>query len=132
MKTYAFILFFSIVFLFYAAINYYILSGVNRLVPVWKPYTLFVLLGLALLFPAGRFLEKAAPSSPLAWWLIFAGSLYLAVMVYAFLFTLAGDLLRIGNQLMPGMRYNPDLTVRLWIFRSLAAVIIMIVEIRVL
>lgn len=127
MKTYAFILFFSIVFLFYAAINYYILSGVNRLVPVWKPYTLYVLLGLALLFPAGRFLEKAAPSSPLAWWLVFTGALYLAVMVYAFLFTLAGDLLRLGNQLIPGLRYNPDLEVRLWIFRSLALFIFAIV-----
>jgi len=121
MKTYAFILFFSIVFVVYAAINYYILTGITRLMPAWKPFAGFVLFGLALLFPLGRILEKVAPS-PAVWWILAAGSVYLAVMFYAFLFTLAGDILRLAIKAIPGFQLSLSPQLRSGIFLALSAI----------
>jgi len=95
MRKAGFILFFSVVLLIYAAINYYIIMrGLNLLSPGSLIRTVFLIAVLiaAAAFPLGRLLERIM-INPLTSSLIWIGTFWLAFMVYFFLTFLLLDLL---------------------------------------
>ncbi len=97
MKLTAQILFFSIFFLVYGLVNYYIIKrGLAIVSPAFKTLYLIVLIFFAVSFIAGRFLERTdIPVLPqiLTW----AGSFWIAFMLYFFLSLVFVDLLRLIN-----------------------------------
>ena len=97
----SFILFFSIFLSVYGLLNYYIFSRGLPVVPqedrVWYSVLFW---GLAVSFPAGRFLERVSlswVSSSLVW----VGSYWLAAFAYFVLSLLAIDTLRLLNFIVP-------------------------------
>lgn len=96
-------MFFSIAFLIYGLINFYLfLRGWETIPPTsnLKQLYLVVFLSLSLSFIAGRFLERVMLnwlSSTLVW----IGSFWLAAMSYFVLVLLTIDLLRLINYLLP-------------------------------
>ncbi len=99
MRTMGFVIFFSIFFTIYGLVNYYIyVRGLQALprdgsVRYW--YTAVFIL-VALSYVAGRFLERltvCAASDLLVW----AGSFWLAYMLYLFLGVLTVDIARLAN-----------------------------------
>ena len=101
MSKMRFAIFFSVVFIIYGAINYYIVRSGLRVLPDASPLRLWLIFGvtfLALSFVAGRFLERVSVN----WFsslLIWIGSFWLAIMVYLLLQILVIDLLRLLNAL---------------------------------
>lgn len=101
MKTWSFLIFFSIVLILYTAINYYILKrGLQALAGagIYRTVFLYFFLFLMASYPAGRILEQFFRNS-VTEYLVIIGAFYLAMMVYAFLFLIAIDVLRLGNHL---------------------------------
>jgi len=103
LKHRAFIIFFSIVFSVYAAVNYYIFITGWHAIP-HRSYTttlyIIVYLFLFLSFIAGRFLERRF----LNWFssfLVWIGSIWLGTMVYFFLFSVFFDIIRAVNYFFP-------------------------------
>ena len=105
-------IFFATVLGFYIAVNAYLLArlfmtlagtGVLRLLA-----TSFLLL-LSLSFPVGQILSRRMPG-PFSETLILIGSLYLAPMIYAFLLTVAADVLRLVNFAVKLTPYPPPYT----------------------
>lgn len=98
-----FIIFFSVFFLLYGLINYYVfLRGWQCIAadsPIRTPYAL-VFWTIALSFIAGRFLERVAitPFSTAAVWI---GSFWFAAFAYFTLAALLIDLLRLINYVIP-------------------------------
>ncbi len=107
MRTLSFILFFGIVFLVYGLINSYIfIRGLRTMEAgsIMRSFYIIVFWFLALSFIAGRILEKFYLSilSDLFTW---AGSFWLAGMLYLFLAVLLFDLLRLLNLIFPFFHY---------------------------
>lgn len=96
-SKYVFLIFFSIVFVIYALVNYYIYWHIKQ----WRPSSAqlgWFLSGLFWLvvasYPLGRVLERFYPSV-LTDWLVKLGSVWLGAMLYFTLFFIAIDLLRL-------------------------------------
>lgn len=127
MKHSAFLIFFSIVLLVYGLINFYIFRRTVGLTGQWKNiYTLLFWL-LVIMYPAGRILERQAAS-----WLsdvmIWTGSFWLAIMVYAFLWVLLFDIFRLVSLISPAFRVciagvPPQLKLGVGIFLVLVPVV---------
>lgn len=102
MRRLDFIIFFSIVFAIYGALNFYLfIRGweVVQETPLSLPYVVLFLV-LSLSFVAGRFLERVQlswVSSGLVW----LGAFWLAGMVYFFLGLLAIDVVRVLQHFAP-------------------------------
>lgn len=99
MKNFGFIFFFSIVFLLYALINYYIIRRGLSVLPEGSSIRLWLIYGvsfLALAFIAGRFLERVSVNW-LSATLIWFGSFWLGIMVYLLLQLVLIDLVRLLN-----------------------------------
>ncbi|HOI86763.1 MAG TPA: metallophosphoesterase [Lentimicrobium sp.] len=130
MKSYQFLLFFSIVFIVYAAVNSYIFIRAHQAIPAGHAFRLWFKWGfwiLALSYLAGRFLEKVWLSgfSDVVTW---TGALWLGIMLYGFLAVLLIDVLRGADGLagfLPGWVYAPEFRFKL--FGWVSAVLIMIV-----
>ncbi len=103
MKAVNFALFFAVFFLVYGLLNFYIfLRGWEAIPPdssLRIPY-LAAFLFLALSFIAGRFLERVW-ISPFSSLLVWAGSFWLAAMLYFFLGVLLLDIVRAVNAFIP-------------------------------
>jgi hypothetical protein len=99
MKNFGFIIFFSIVLLLYALINYYIIRRGFSVIPQGSSLRMWLIIGvsfLAVAFLAGRFLERVSVN----WFtatLIWAGSFWLGIMVYLLLQLVLIDLVRLVN-----------------------------------
>jgi predicted MPP superfamily phosphohydrolase len=111
LKHRAFIIFFSIVFSVYGAVNYYIFITGWHAIP-HRSYTstvyIIVFLVLSLSFIAGRFLERKY----LNWFsslLVWIGSLWLGAMVYFLLFSVFFDIIRAVNYFFPFYSTEPRL-----------------------
>ncbi len=111
MKKSSFVIFFSIVFTIYGAVNYYIFITGWHAIP-HRSYTstvyIIVFLFFSLSFIAGRFLERAL----LNWFsslLVWIGSFWLAAMVYFLLFSVFFDLIRLINFIFPFYSTEPRL-----------------------
>lgn len=103
MKTYNFIIFFSIVLTIYGAVNYYIfIHGWQSLPQTAGQRTLYLILFLiiSLSYPAGRILERYWPSG-ISDTLVWVGSFWLAAMLYFFLIVLLFDVIRLVNLIVP-------------------------------
>jgi predicted MPP superfamily phosphohydrolase len=101
MKLSAQIIFFTVFFAVYGLINYYIVRrGLSIISPNFKFIYLAVLLFFILSFIAGRFLERTS-ISVLPQLLTWAGSFWLAFMLYFFLSLLFVDFLRLINHFIP-------------------------------
>ena len=99
----AFLIFFSIVLSIYGLVNYYIYIRGLQAIPAgsairpWYHWVFWVVAGS---YVAGRFLEKiymSVASDMLVW----AGSFWLAAMLYFFLVLVVFDLLRMVNHFIP-------------------------------
>jgi hypothetical protein len=102
MRTIGFVIFFSIFFVIYGLVNYYIfIRGWQALPPAapWRRAYLLVFLVLALSFIVGRFLERAW-ISPISDVLVWTGSFWLGAMLYFFLTVLILDILRLLNHVL--------------------------------
>lgn len=92
--------FFMIMMLcFYIALNVYLLARLLRTLADTGAARFFpaaAIVLLALSFPVGRILSRRLPGR-FSEALIFAGTLYLAPMIYAFILTVAADILRALN-----------------------------------
>jgi len=98
-----FAVFFTVALSLYAAVNAYIfVRGWRALVPavVSRPSFTAAFLFLSLSYVAGRFLEKVALGM-VSDFLVWTGSLWLALMFYLFLAVVAIDLARLANRLFP-------------------------------
>ncbi|RPI02234.1 MAG: metallophosphoesterase [Ignavibacteriae bacterium] len=106
-RTYAFIIFFSIVLVLYGLINTYIyLRGLSALssAPAVRQWFSIVFWFLALSYFAARLLERIA----LSWFtdgLVWIGSFWLGAMAYLVIILLAVDVLRLANAIIP---FFPD------------------------
>lgn len=97
-----FIIFFSIVFIIYGLINYYIFIRGWQSIPKDSPvrtYYLIIFLILSLSYFAGRFLENRLPAGVCNIF-IWVGAYWLALMVYLLLGVLIVDLLRLINYII--------------------------------
>jgi predicted MPP superfamily phosphohydrolase len=91
MKLTPFLIFFSVVLVFYSLINYYIFSkGLQFFNAYPRIYTLVFWLIVAA-YPLGRIMERLSPSL-FSTVLIWIGAFWLAFMVYFFLFSVLTDL----------------------------------------
>lgn len=99
MKSYQFLVFFSIVMVIYAAINYYIYVRAMHAIPATSNFRIWFKWGFLLLVSAyvfGRIMERvylSVFSDALTW----VGSFWLAIMLYGFLFVVTIDLIRLAN-----------------------------------
>ena len=99
----AFLIFFSIVMGIYLLVNYYIyLRGLqsipaNSALRPWYQWVFWVIVSF---YVAGRFLEKVYLSQ-VSDVLVWAGSFWLAAMLYFFLIVLLLDILRLIHQMVP-------------------------------
>ena len=103
MKFWNFIVFISIVLFVYGSVNFYIyIRGLHAIssLPTLRPYYIAFFLFLALSFWAGRILENYLLSF-FTDLLVWVGVFWLAFMLYAFLFILLLDFLRLINNLIP-------------------------------
>lgn len=98
-----FIIFFSIFFLLYGLINFYIFLRGWQAIPVDSPFRVpyaAIFWVLALSFIAGRFLERVA-ITPFSTAVVWVGSFWFAAFAYFTLSLLLIDLLRLINYLVP-------------------------------
>lgn len=111
MKSYQFLIFFSIVMLIYASVNYYIYSRAMQAIPADSSFRNWFRWGFIILassYVAGRFLERAylsAFSDVLTW----VGAFWLAVMLYGFLMVVLVDLVRLTDYftgVLPEIMYS--------------------------
>ena len=103
MKSYMFLIFFSIVLLIYSALNYYIFIHGLHAIPASHPYRTpykWTFLILASAYIIGRVLERIwlSPLSDVFTWV---GSFWLAAMIYFFLFAILIDLVRLVHLVVP-------------------------------
>jgi uncharacterized protein len=103
MKSYQFLIFFSIVLLIYSLINYYIYSRGMQALPQgtgfknWYPW-IFIFLSAS--YVIGRFLERVW-ISPVSSFFSFVGSFWLAFMIYLLMAVLVIDLIRLILYFLP-------------------------------
>lgn len=102
-RAMSFLIFFSVVLSIYALVNFYIyIRGLQAIpessaVRPWYQWGFWIMAGF---FVAGRFLEKVYISYA-SDFLIWAGSFWLAAMLYFILIIVAIDLLRLVNHFVP-------------------------------
>lgn len=99
----AFLIFYSIVFILYGSINYYLYVRGFQAIPmghVLKTVFPWLFWGLVLSFVAGRIMERYYLSY-LSDSLVWVGSFWLAAMFYFLLFTLLIDLFRLIHYFLP-------------------------------
>lgn len=111
MRAFQFLVFFSIVMLIYASINYYIYARAMQAIPATSSFRVWFKWGFLLLvsaYVAGRVLEKvylSTFSDVLTW----VGAFWLAIMLYGFLIVVLIDLIRLTNHftgLLPQFLYS--------------------------
>jgi len=101
MKISQAIIFFGTVFLVYGSINYYIIRRIVSVVPdTYKTLAIIILAVTASSFVLGRILENYWYSY-LVDFLIWIGSIWIAIMFYTFLCLVIVDLLRLINHFIP-------------------------------
>ena len=101
MKKSQFVIFLSIVFTVYGLVNLYIfLTGWNAVPPHYKLLYSAAYFFLSLSYIAGRFLERKFLNA-VSLFFVWVGSFWLAAMVYFLLFSIAFDLLRLFNLIIP-------------------------------
>ncbi len=110
MRILQFVIFFSIVLTVYSLVNYYIFSRGLRAFPSGNPLRIWYIVGFILLassFILGRILEKVYLShlSDLFTW---AGSFWLAAMLYFFLAVVLIDLFRLVDYFIPYLHNFKD------------------------
>ncbi len=92
-----FLIFFSIVIAIYGTANYYVVRKVSHALsdyPVWKYALAFAIVAMASSYVIGRFLENYYHNA-IVTTLIWIGALWMAALLYAFLFAALFDLFRI-------------------------------------
>lgn len=107
MKNRMFVVFFSVVLLIYASVNYYIIEGglqLTSLQGVWKSVWIGGVVFLAGTYVVGRLFERFN-IHPFASMLIWIGSFWLAIMVYLFLQLLLVDAVLLLNR---WLHFIPD------------------------
>ena len=103
MRSYQFLIFFSIVLLIYSLINYYIYNRGMQALPQgmsfrnWYPW---IFLFVSSSYVIGRFMERVW-ISPVSSFFTFVGSFWLALMVYFLMAVLVVDLVRLILYFMP-------------------------------
>lgn len=103
MKSYQFLIFFSIVLLIYSLVNYYIyLRGMQALPQgsAFKNWYPWVFLFVSASYIISRLMERVW-ISPVSNFFTFVGSFWLAIMVYLFMTVLVIDILRIILYFVP-------------------------------
>ena len=103
MKSYMFLIFFSIVLIIYSSLNYYVFIHGLQAIPAGHPYRSpykWVFLVLSSSYVIGRILERVwlSPVSDVFTWI---GSFWLAAFLYFLLFSIVIDLVRIGHLVIP-------------------------------
>jgi uncharacterized protein len=99
----AFLIFFSIVFIIYFSVHYYLLTRLSMALPGTQGLALYFKIGfwlLAFSFIAGRFLEKIWLSE-LTMGITMIGSFWLAAMLYFLLAVLLIDIIRLADYYLP-------------------------------
>jgi predicted MPP superfamily phosphohydrolase len=99
MKNSGFAIFLGIVLVLYGLINFYILKrGYAALsgTGIYQRLFLYGMLVLIMAYPVGRFVERVARNG-ISSVLIYIGSFYLGIMVYAFFMVVIIDFFRLGN-----------------------------------
>jgi uncharacterized protein len=132
-RAMAFFIFFTIVLSIYTLVNYYIYIRGLQAIPAssalrpWFQWGFWVLAGF---FVAGRFLERiyiSYASDILIW----AGSFWLAAMLYFFLIIVVFDLLRLVNHVVPFFPAmiinNPEKTRLMAMFASIILVAMVVI-----
>lgn len=103
MKSYQFLIFFSIVLLIYSLVNYYIYIRGMQALPIgtgfknWYPW---IFLFLSASYIISRFMERVW-ISPVSSFFTFVGSFWLALMVYLLMAVLVIDILRLILYFLP-------------------------------
>jgi hypothetical protein len=113
MRMVQFLIFFGIVLTVYSLVNYYIFSRGLRTLETGNPLRIWYIIGFIFLsasFILGRVLEKVYLShlSDLFTW---AGSFWLAAMLYFFLIVLVVDLVRLADYFVPFLHHVSDFLV---------------------
>lgn len=132
MKRYQLITFLSIALLIYGLLNIYIFYKGWEIVShitILKITYFIVFLLIALSFPAGRFLERISISF-FSNFLMWFGSIYLAVLAYAILFFLFFDILQLVIRFIPPYSvfyYNNIKEIRTIIYLVILLTIIILV-----
>jgi len=103
MKSYMFLIFFSIVLIIYSSLNYYVFIHGLQAIPAGHPYRSpykWVFLVLSSSYVIGRILERVwlSPVSDVFTWI---GSFWLAAFLYFLLFSIVIDVVRIGHLVIP-------------------------------
>lgn len=131
MRSYMFIIFFSIFLLIYSAINYYIFIHGLQTVPVGHPFRTpykWIFPFLASAYIIGRVLERIwlSPVSDVFTWI---GSFWLAAMLYFFLFVILIDLIRLAHLIMPypGFITKDYIAAKLMLLVSISGIVLIIV-----
>jgi predicted MPP superfamily phosphohydrolase len=133
MRTINFIIFFSIFFIIYGLINYYIFIRGLQAIPHTTQFrityvTIFIIFAGSFIF--GRILENIW-LSPVSSALIWIGSFWLAAMLYFLLIVIMVDIIRMINHWFPfiqhiGFNYGKMKLFLLWTSISLVSIIIII------
>jgi len=95
-----FLIFFSIVITIYGVANYYVVRRVWQALsdyPTWKYALVVAILAMAASYIIGRVLENYYHNT-IVTTLIWVGALWMATLLYSFLFAALFDLLRVFNQ----------------------------------
>jgi hypothetical protein len=103
MKSYQFLIFFSIVLLIYSLVNYYIFIRGMQALPAglsFKKWYPWVFLFLSASYVIGRVVERVW-ISPVSTFFTFVGSFWLAFMVYLLMAVLVIDLVRLILYFLP-------------------------------
>ena len=99
MKSYQFLVFFSIVLLIYSSVNYYIYARAMQAIPAASSFRIWFKWGFFLLasaYIAGRVMERvylSTFSDVLTW----VGAFWLGIMLYSFFFVVVIDIIRLTN-----------------------------------
>lgn len=132
MKTSSFIIFFSIVFTIYGLVNFYIFKRVWPGLTdtgIYRQLFLYSFLFLVLAYPIGRLAENLF-RNVFTDFLVIVGSVYLGIMVYAFLLILVIDIFRLLNLLFsffPAfLTRHPQKTARLVTLYGLLLVLLIV------
>lgn len=103
MKSYQFLIFFSIVLLIYSSINFYIYIRGMQALPqgtIFRNWYPWIFLFVSSSYIIGRFLERAW-ISPVSSFFTFVGSFWLAFMMYLFMTVIVIDILRLIIYFLP-------------------------------
>jgi predicted MPP superfamily phosphohydrolase len=128
MRSYTFLVFFSIIVLIYTLANYYLYVRGLQAFQLNQPYRrwyIVIFWTIAASFVAGSFLERLA-SSAFSEWIYRIGSFWLALMLYLFIAVVLIDFIRVLNHFFHFLPpFTPILTFRLGlIVLSIASVIV--------